>query len=380
MLKRHVRKLLRIVAYLTFAPGAKGYNLTFAAVAVPIVLGMVALASSLEPVRGDLTRTGGFAEADYGWNQPQERFSPPLVSTAYVRPADIVILGDSFTANPGGGQTDPGTYWPNFLAQRTGLSVVVVRMTDMNLDQLLRHPVWIESPPQLFILQTVERYLIRNYVLEVDKRTGPFRPDCPAQAIKLPPLPEFSAIPSTPTEWRRSTAAEFDFGQVAKFVELTLKRELLGMNTTRVVRLALTRGGLFSSRVSDQLLVYDDELLKARFANADAIEAAYCTLVGIQSRVQRNGFTRFLFAPTPDKASAYGEYLVSPELRDLSLLPEFYLKTGLNQVDLLSPIREAIRSGAKDVYMPNDTHWSSTAHRIVAESVHRVLVAKASEH
>ena len=71
----------------------------------------------------------------------------------------------------------------------------------------------------------------------------------------------------------------------------------------------------------------------------------------------------------PDKATAYADYLADTELRQISPLPEFYRRPGLNQVALVERFRQAIRCGIKDIYMPNDTHWSSTAHRIVADAI-----------
>jgi hypothetical protein len=136
-----------------------------------------------------------------------------------------------------------------------------------------------------------------------------------------------------------------------------------------VVRLALTRADLFSSRTADQLLVYDDELRKVQFTTSEALDQAYCTLIDAQNRVQSNGHTRFLFMAAPDKATAYADYLADAELRQVSPLPEFYKRSGLNQVALVERFRQAIQCGIKDVYMPNDTHWSSATHGTVADAV-----------
>jgi hypothetical protein len=56
-------------------------------------------------------------------------------------------------------------------------------------------------------------------------------------------------------------------------------------------------------------------------------------------------------------------------------LPDLASKAGVSQVDLLRPLHQAISSGAKDLYMPNDTHWNSTGHRIAAETVVDALSA-----
>lgn len=352
----------------TRSANARRYNRLFAVVIAPPVLVMLALALWQEPLRGDLTRPGGYAEDEYGWNQPQERFSPPFASVRYDRPFDVVVLGDSFSINPTG-QTDPGTYWTNFVAQRTGLSIVAISRFHMTLAELLRHPVFVETPPRLLILQTVERYMVRDFVLDVDRRMGRVDRDCRFAAQELPPLPGFRPVNARPVPWLRDTTPEIDFDQAANFLWKVVRRHVFGVDTTRVIRLGLVRPDLFSSRASDRLLVYDDELWKVRFITPATLNAAHCTLVDAQNRVQSNGRTRFLFMAAPDKVTAYAEHLAAPELRALSPLPEFYRRPSVNQVALVDRFRDAIRCGTKDAYMPNDTHWSSAGNRIVADAV-----------
>jgi hypothetical protein len=180
-------------------------------------------------------------------------------------------------------------------------------------------------------------------------------------------------VNARPVAWVRDTDPEVDFDQAANFLWKAVQRDLLGIDTTRVVRLAMTRADLFSSRASDRLLVYDDELRKTRYTTAEAVDRAYCTLIEAQNRVQSNGHTRFLFMAAPDKATAYADHLADSELRALSPLPELYRRSGLNQVALVGRFRDAVRCGTKDVYMPNDTHWSSATHRIVADAVINAL-------
>jgi hypothetical protein len=347
---------------------ARRYNYLLAAVVVPPVLFMLALALWQQPLRGDLTRPGGYAEDRYGWNEPQERFVPPLASTEYDRPYDIVVFGDSFSSNPTG-QTNPGAYWTNYLAQRTGMSLVTLSRWNMTLSDLLRHPVFVASPPRQLILESVERYLVRDFIIEVDRRMGRFGSDCSPADQDLPPLPEFRPVSAVPVPWTRDTRPEVDFDQAANFAWKAVRRNFFNVDTTRVVRLGLVRADLLSSQASDQLLVYDDDILKVNHAGPGSVDAIYCTMIAIQNRIQGNGRTRFLFMAAPDKVTAYADYLDDPELRHISLLPELYRRPGLNQVRLVERFRRAMRCGMKDIYLPNDTHWGSAGHRIVAEAV-----------
>ena len=37
-------------------------------------------------------------------------------------------------------------------------------------------------------------------------------------------------------------------------------------------------------------------------------------------------------------------------------------------------LRNEIIRGTRDVYLPNDTHWGSSGHKIVAETLHQYLL------
>jgi hypothetical protein len=369
--------LLRSVAAIAgfvSRPSPRLFIVTYAALLLPAVLVLLGLALVLQPLRGDLTRVGGFREAEYGWNGPQEQFDPPLVALQYDRPYDVVVLGDSFSANPGG-QSDPGLYWTNYLAQRTGLTVAVLHVFDVTLEELLRHPVYLLSPPRLVLLELVERYLMRDFVLEAGKPMGEFDDNCEVQSTNLPTFPPWRPLPVQTVTRTRDTMPGLDLHQAASYLWKVAARTLLGTDSTNVSRLALTRSDLFSSQAADQLLVHDDDVRKVRHATDQALESAHCKLIAIQNAVQRDGRTRFLFVPVPDKTTVYSEYLVDPQLRNLSRLPDLASKAGVSQVDLLRPLHQAISSGAKDLYMPNDTHWNSTGHRIAAETVVDALSA-----
>jgi hypothetical protein len=39
-------------------------------------------------------------------------------------------------------------------------------------------------------------------------------------------------------------------------------------------------------------------------------------------------------------------------------------------------LRKKIAHGIQDIYLPNDTHWGSTGHKITAETIHQYLLEK----
>lgn len=354
---------------------ARHYNRLLLALILPPLAVMLAYAFTQEPLRGDLTRLGGFSENDYGWNRPQKRFVPPLVDTEYERPYDIVILGDSFSSNPRGDtQTDPGAFWPNYVAQKTGLSVTVLATPHMPVQQLAEHPIFKASPPRLVIVQHVERYLMRNNITMARAYLGHDIGECPNAPPSRPgPIVErFTPLPVAPVPWRRDDAIQFDFGQAVDAIWKAVFRNVAGLNITRAHDLPLVTGEMFSNRRSDRLLVYDDEFRLAAWSRTQ-IDAALCNLLAAQALVERNGRTAFVFLVAPNKLTVYDDYIADERYRRLSRLELFYRDERLHQIRLLEEMRTAVRRGVRDVYMPNDTHWGTPGHEIAADAVVQYL-------
>lgn len=134
--------------------------------------GLFALGIYLEPLDGDLTRTGFYSERDYGWRGVQEIFPQTQLAFPASRAEtgrydgyyDVVVLGDSFS------YSRPKSQWQNYLAAETGLSVATLYIGQIGLAQLLASRPFREHPPKVLIVESVERRLPAHLKEEV--------PDC----------------------------------------------------------------------------------------------------------------------------------------------------------------------------------------------------------
>ena len=93
----------------------------------------------------------------------------------------------------------------------------------------------------------------------------------------------------------------------------------------------------------------------------------------MRRQVEANGYTRLVLTVAPDKLTAYAEFLSDSDMKSASLLaldsyrhPDVVPRLDRNLI-------AAIRRGERDVYLPNNTHWGSNGHRIVAETLLRFL-------
>jgi hypothetical protein len=347
-------------------PRAVRFLAMFLALVVPSVAVLVAFTFLQAPVQGDLTRIGGYSENRYGWTATHERFVPPLVSTVYDRPYDVVIVGDSYSVHGAGGQTDPGAYWTNHFAQLSGLSVVVINHLTTPLREVLEHPIYKRSPPRLVILEMVERYLIRNLAIQPSLWIGEGFDGCPVPgpssrvALGRP-------LDIQPVAWARETAVDFNFARAVDVMWKSAWRRFGGINRSHAYSLPLDDASFFSNRGADRLLVYDDEFEAADWPQA-RIDAALCRLRAIQMEIEADGRTAFLFMAPPNKLTVYNPHVMDPRYRDISKLTAIYDDPHIHQVRLLEPMRQAVRCGTVDVYLPNDTHWGSPGHVLAAHA------------
>lgn len=317
----------------------------------------------LEPLCGDLTRIGGFAERDFGVNAPQLEFHP-LVSTYgdWDRPVDVLVIGDSFANRP-------VRQWQNWLAVQTGWRIHTLDKNKVSLDALLASAQYRQQPPRVVIWNVVERDLLYEY----GKNGGDCQPYVPlAEGEPLIRHPSWQA-PVPPVPIARPTGWS---GLNPGFPSIWLWKSVLralGLEASKTLRVPLARSDLFSSRAATELLVYRDDLLKQSWKAAD-LQRIRCGFARLASRFEANGVTRFVSALAPDKSSAYQAWLADKSALPQSRLPELLEHFPIPDARLDRALTAAITAGTRDVYLPNDTHWGTAGQQAVAESVLDLLL------
>jgi hypothetical protein len=344
------------------------YNTLLIGSAVAAVLGFGLYGRTLEPLTGDLTRIGWYSENEFGWTVPQRRFQSLVAAVGELGfRADIIAYGDSFTAES---PHNPGVTWPHFLARDTGLSVGIVDRGLVPIDELLGSAAWRDHPPSILIYELVERSLVPEH-----GRSGTAGDPCTARiptpdlTFDIAPLSIEPIAVARPTrrgwdEWPAAYAINFVFQNAIRAVE--------GHETTNAVRLEMMRPGLFSSAGDRSLLVYGTDFNKMSWTAAEW-QAAACDLLRLQDHVQANGRTVFVAMIVPDKLSVYAKFLQTREFDRLSQLERLAEVPSLNLVPLAAALDPVAHI---DLYLPNDTHWSSATQAIAARQIRRMLEAR----
>jgi hypothetical protein len=331
------------------------------------MVALYALGVYLQPLYGDLTRIGSYAEKDFGWNSQQLEFQKPLSDIGrYEHYYDVVVLGDSFST------TRPHLQWQNYLVAANGWSVVTLDINKINLKQVFENPVFRKRPPKIFILGTVERELPRRLMSEkycdesaLPKQAGvTIRPSLVAEHVNVRELQGLAKLVERQTAW-----SDINLMYVRDYLWNSLLRTIFGDAHTNAAKVALSKGAPFSSINKHAMLVYKDDFQKVAWWRDMGMSGIYCRIEKIRKQVEKNGQTRFVLMVAPDKLTAYTDFLSDKSLRDISSLSDLagYIPGMMPRLDLA--LTSAIRDGEQDVYLPDDTHWGTSGNKIVAETL-----------
>ncbi len=332
----------------------------------------VAVAVWLQPVAGDLTRLGGYAESGFGWKGEQLRFSPPIAPLGVLdRPYDVVIVGDSFTMPgeiTGPPHPEDPTHWTDFFSARTGLSAGSFSWSRVTLETYLGSDGFRQTPPRLLVVEYAERALQHAPNPEPNPQQGPCAAPAPPRFMAVPLLP----APVQAQAYTRDTSHALNTGRIDSAVDYITKNALrrIGINLIDVTIQPLSKSGLFTDVRDTELLVYGDDYVKAGMGEA-YLRSLSCYFTDMQRRVEANGITKFVLMIPPDRTTVYAAYLPGVHLPNLTA--RLAQAEGLSLVRLDLALKEAAGQGVKDLYLPNDTHWGSAGMMVAADSLIRFL-------
>lgn len=350
----------------------KSYTIWLVSLVSFPILALFCTSLYLQPLVGDETRVGGFAENDFGWNRPQRVFpekAQPL-REEYSQYSDVLVVGDSFSfAGNYGLMNYP---WQTFLTAKTGFSVTTINhymktklvYDSALLPKIVNNEVFQKTPPQVVIMEVVERQLDILPDIPGDCKILP----APKVNFELHPQPGLLPSETSLRESKRPPMAQ----QMAYAKKYLMRLYPWSRDDNPITRWGLTTGKLFSSKNSDEILITAAEIKKKSWDEAK-LATIRCQLAKMQNLVQKNGKTLFVAMLVPDKLTAYSAYLKDRSVRGLSVIERVASDPGLHLPRIDRAVRAAIDAGEVDVFLPNDTHWAYRGNEIAAETLAQYL-------
>lgn len=310
-----------------------------------LVLGVLYYCLLVRPnLAGDLSQLGKIPmDMDYGARMYEPVF-PDQMTLRYDRGdtlARVVTIGDSFSQQmPNGFQ--------NFLAHLMGapvsnISIDGKRMLPEQAASDLLMSGFFDSHPgvEWVIVESVERSLVEVWG----------KVDVGRQPAFVPILYAGDADAATPAA--QESLGRY-FSQGLDWLKLSV-----GLDESPVCRALLAKPCFTTAAGEDVLYFYDRDLLQLSATEAE-LSVVVERLKALHGLYAARGI-KMIFMPAPDKYELYQHLVVDnpyPE-RELGTQLSAALDTLDFVVNPLPELRRRLDNGEKDIFMADDTHWSS---------------------
>jgi hypothetical protein len=337
------------------------YLAWFALVVCAVLLPTVYLSYLFGPIDGDLTRTGGYSERDFGWNSTQPVIDVAPNGKINANP-DALVLGDSFSGR---------NVWQSAFAARSGKAIQSFHYNQVGcianwIDHALKHPT-----ARLIIVEVIERELLKRFAS---------MPGCkPTQPIPLEIQPGKTAPQRTtwPPEWHVYHA----YRVALNTLEMQLKpheriRSNLVAARSSVINAPLEPGcANFSNRRADRLLYLALDEDKQYWSHDDQARAI-AHMSKLQQLVRARG-KELVIVVVPDKLSVYWHCLQNKGTTGKARgFADALTVSGIDAPDLFKEFRLKSDS-VVDLYYPNNTHLSVSGYVLMADTLWQFLSRKA---
>jgi hypothetical protein len=306
---------------------------------------------------GDLGRTGYQLDSLYPRKQEYNLKKRHIgKQNFHNQKIDIMTLGDSFfNADTGG--LNP--YFQDYLATCYDLNILNLRREPLGyynsykLVLYLYNSGWLKKhKPKYILIQTVGRFVYKRYSQKFDF-TFSEKPKYIVEKTKV----YDSYIP--PLLWINTANYKF----VKAYIDFLYKNQYRG-----VLRFNLNKKLFSPKKFQNKLLVTDEDIV-------DGIhnESSYTELININfnklAKLLKNINVKLIFMPIVDKYDLYGKYIIDNRYpKNLFFENMRKLKKDYIFIDTKQILQDYIdKYNEKDVFYPDDTHWSYKASDILSK-------------
>lgn len=271
---------------------------------------------------------------------------------------ELITIGDSFSNGGGGGLN---SYYQDYIATEFNINV-------LNLSNIKGANNFIEivssflNSGQLEVMKTkyvliesVQRFALQRFAINnIDFQKNEI----------------YSFLKQEDNKNTKVDKSDSDIGIInnlnlnALSYNLKFKLEGYGKISSNIYREKINKN-LFSTKISDELLFYYEDLKFIDQESKDKIELLNNNF-NILSKALAQKNIKLIFMPAVDKYNLYRPYIVSNIYKEsiffeyLETLPKDYI--FINTKKILS---KELENGEKDIFYVDDTHWSYRASEVI---------------
>ncbi|WP_283742673.1 hypothetical protein [Sideroxydans sp. CL21] len=322
----------------------------FSIIVFVAVLGYGAVAFYFLPLatfQGELTRMGLLPESLFGWTKPQPLLDVKWMQQASMKEADVLVIGDSFSDS---------RVWQSVLTQH-GLKVRTESWDSMR-GVCTDFIPWLRTQGfagKYVVFESIERNLVDDLGKSVACQQMQYHPNPSTDAPRFPPVVSFD-VKQGNYAGKLSTGIKTQLN-VLKYERLSLSPDFKSLLLPNDVKMARVPNGckLFShARCNDALFLSYDKPEEIDAGALENIEKLNTRLVGITP----------IWVFVPNKSTAY----LYPD-------KQFWNEAELrfHAPNLLRMTQLAIQAKTVDLYLGNNTHFSTTGYLLMGEEIFKAM-------
>ena len=322
----------------------------FSIIVFVAVLGYGAVAFYFLPLatfQGELTRMGLLPESLFGWTKPQPLLYVKWMQQASMKEADVLVIGDSFS---------DGRVWQSVLTQH-GLKVRTESWDSMR-GVCTDFIPWLRAQGfagKYVVFESIERNLVDDLGKSVACQQMQYHPNPSTDAPRFPPVVSFD-VKQGNYAGKLSTGIRTQLN-VLKYERMSRSPDFKSWLLPNDVKMARVPNGceLFShARCNDALFLSYDKPEEIDAGALENIEKLNTRLVGITP----------IWVFVPNKSTAYLYPTNSSGTKP---------NVAFHAPNLLRMTQQAIQAKTVDLYLGNNTHFSTTGYLLMGDEIFKAM-------
>lgn len=268
---------------------------------------------------------------------------------------DVITIGDSFSHKGNIG-------YQNYLAKYSGKKILNITKEGsyknpiQQLYNLINSGFIEKTTPKYIILQSVERHMV-NRGKDVD-REGSI---------------DFKELSSYFNNLENTEVSSNSLQVIKDIFNYTYFSILYKLNNkAKKVYYVETDKELFSEKFR-RLIFYHDDINHIKYITKDSVENLNNVLNNLEERLRVLG-VELIVLPAPDKYDLYQDFIINNKNPRNDFFNIFNkLEKDYLYIDSKTILLDKVKSGIKDIYYTDDTHWSPIAADIIAKELNSMI-------
>lgn len=278
-----------------------------------------------------------------------------------LKPVDIITVGDSFSQGGGHGEN---SYYQDFIASNQNINVLNIRALPRKgifETVLILHNSGLlkKLKPRAIIVESAERYSIRRFTKNFNWKENREINEIEAGILKT--IEKHKAVP--PNELSIINKLNY------KSIIYNMLYNFDDNAYLSKVYIASLDKPLFTGNCSDCLYFYSEDIENMQLTNEKTINKLNHNFNQLQNILNSDEIDLY-FMPVVDKYNLYSKYIINNKYGDSTFFELLRKQEKTYRfIDTKEILRILTENEAKNIYHPDDTHWSSIASKHIFKNI-----------